>query len=157
VLFASHPASDERQAALVALAGDNGGFVGDAEYQARVEPFMADLLDDELKRAQYDESIVLFGRLAAARPTRGDLRFARGEAYRLRAQEGDQERAIQDLQQALSLNQPPPAAHRALGLLHRQQGRREEAMEAFRSYLDRAPKAPDAALIRSFLDEAKAS
>ncbi len=154
VMLATHPGVVERQAELQALAGEGGGFAGDAEYAARLEPLMADLIDDELRRGQVDESIVLFGRLAQRRPTRGDLRYARGEALRLRAGPGDAEAALADHGAALALERPPPQTHRALALLHRAQGRRAEARPHLAAYLQQAPNAPDAALIQSYLDEA---
>ncbi len=153
VMFATHPRVDERERELQAQAGLGGGFTGDAEYAARIEPLMPDLIDDELRRAQYDESIVLFTRLAQRRPTRGDLRYARGEAHRLRAQPDDAAQALADFTAALALERPPPQAQRALGLLHRAQGRRADARPHLAAYLQQAPQAADAALIQSFLDE----
>jgi tetratricopeptide (TPR) repeat protein len=144
---------DARERDLRAEAGDGGGFAGDAEYAARIDPLMPDLIDDELRRAQYDESIVLFTRLAQRRPQRGDLRYARGEAHRLRAQPEDAGPALAELTAALSLERPPPQAQRALGLLHRAQGRRADARPHLQAYLQQAPNAADAALIQSFLDE----
>jgi beta-barrel assembly-enhancing protease len=153
VMFATHPGADERERDLQTLAGAGGGFTGDAEYAERLEPLMPDLIDDELRRAQYDESIVLFSRLAQRRPSRGDLRYARGEAHRLRAQPADADQAMAEFQAALALERPPPQTHRALGLLHRAQGRRAEARPHLQAYLQQAPNAADAALIQSFLDE----
>ena len=153
VLFASHPGVDERQRVLADATAQDSGFLGEAEYQRRIEPFMADLLDDELRRAQYDETLVLLARLAQRRPRRGDLRHARGEALRLRAQGDDLAQARTEYEAALALDQPPPATHRALGLLHRQQGRKPEARAAFERYLQLAPAAPDAAMIQSYLSE----
>ena len=154
VMFATHPGVDERERELQALAqADAGGFAGDAEYAARIEPLMPDMIDDELRRAQYDESIVLFGRLAQRRPTRGDLRYALGEAHRLRNGPDDAPAALAELQAALALQNPPPQAHRALALLHRAQGRPADARPQLALYLQRAPDAPDAALIQSYLNE----
>lgn len=153
VMFATHPGADERERDLQTLAGAGGGFAGDAEYAARIDPLMPDLIDDELRRAQFDESIVLFTRLAQRRPTRGDLRYARGEAHRLRAQPEDAAQAQAEFTAALALERPPPQAQRALGLLHRAQGRRAEARPHLQAYLQLAPNAADAALIQSFLDE----
>jgi beta-barrel assembly-enhancing protease len=158
VLFASHPPTDARQAALNALAaGDSGGELGAETFQARIEPFMADMLDDELRRAQYDETIALMTRLSTRRPQRADLRFARGEAHRLRAQDKDKDldAALADYQAAETLHKPPPQVFRGLGFVHRQQGRKAEAVSAFARYLQTAPTAPDAALIQSYLDEMK--
>lgn len=155
VMFATHPGIDERQGQLEQLAAGMSGFVGEAEYQAKLEPMLWDLFDDELKRAQYDESIVLLDRHCDKRPQRGDLRWFRGEARRLRAQDDDIERASADLNAALTLDKGPAQAHRSLGFIHRQQGRKEDAAAAFTRYLEALPAAPDAGLVQSYLTELK--
>ncbi|MBI5255628.1 MAG: M48 family metalloprotease [Burkholderiales bacterium] len=153
VLFATHPPTEERQRVLAELAGSAGGFLGEAGFAARIEPLMPDLVDDELRRAQYDESLVLFTRLSQRRPQRADLHFARGEALRLRAQGDDAGQALAEYRLALQLERPPPQTHRSVGLVHRLQGQRAEAAAAFDQYLQLAPEAPDAELIRSYLAE----
>jgi beta-barrel assembly-enhancing protease len=153
VLFASHPPSDERQRKLAEAAGEQGGFIGADEFAAQIDPLMPDLIEDELRRGQHDEAIQLFGRLIARRPQRADLRYARAEARRLRSQDKDLEEAAVDYEQALALERPPPQALRGLGFLRRQQGRKDEAAAYFNRYLEQAPQAPDADLIRSYLQE----
>jgi len=153
VLFATHPASDERQRILETLSAADSGFLGDVEYARRIEPFMPDLIEDELRRTQYDETIVLMARLAERRPQRADLHYGRGEAHRLRNQAGDVEAAERELRLATTLEGPPALAQRSLGLLYRQLGRKPEAREAFDAYLEQAPAAPDAAMIQSYLSE----
>ncbi len=155
ILFATHPGIEERQGQLESLAEGSTGFLGEAEYQARIEPMLWDLLEDELKRAQYDESIVLFGRHCERRPARADLRYFRGEARRLRAQGDDLPLALADFNAALALDKPPPQAHRALGFLHRQQGRKDEAAASFQRYLEALPTAPDAGIVQTYLTELK--
>jgi len=153
VMMATHPGVEERQRTLQTLAGEGGGFRGDVAYAQHIEPLMADLIDDELRRAQYDETLVLFERLAKRRPQRADLRFGRGEAHRLRGLPDDGAAALAEYQAALLLERPPPQTHRALGLLYRQQGRKAESRSHFEHYLQQAPTAPDAALIQSYLSE----
>lgn len=155
VMFATHPSTDERQRMLAELAGAQGGFLGDDAYVERIDPWLPDLLDDELRRAQYDESQVLLNRLAARRPKRADLRYALGEAHRLRGKPDDLDHALAHYQAALLLDSPPSQTYRALGLLHRQQGRRSAAAQALDQYLQKAPTAPDAELIHSYLNELK--
>lgn len=155
VMFATHPGIEERQVQLEQLATGSSGFIGVAEYQAIVEPMLAELLDDELKRAQYDETIVLLDRHCENRSQRGDLRWYRGEARRLRAQGDDLERAVADFNAALALDKPPAQAHRSLGFIYRGQGRKEDAAAAFTRYLEAAPAAPDAGLVQSYLSELK--
>lgn len=152
-LFASHPPSDERQATLEKFAAGRSGERGEDRFQQAIAGILPDLLDDELKRAQYDESIALFTRLCSARPQVGALRHARGEAYRLRAKDGDEALAEADYRVALASAQAPAAAHRSLAFLHRQRGDKAAAAEAFKQYLHVAPQAPDAGLIQSFISE----
>jgi beta-barrel assembly-enhancing protease len=155
VMFATHPGIEEREGLLAQMAEGKSGFVGAAEYQAVIEPLFWDLCDDELKRAQYDESIVLFDRHCEKRPQRGDLRWFRGEARRLRGQGDDTERAGADFSAALTLEKAPAQAHRSLGFIHRQQGRKEDAAAAFTRYLEAMPAAPDAGLVQSYVSELK--
>lgn len=155
VMFATHPGIEERQGQLEQMAEGKSGLLGESEYQAIVEPMLWDLLEDELKRAQYDESIVLLDRHCNKRPQRGDLRWFRGEARRLRAQGDDAERAVADFNAALLLEKPPAQAYRSLAFMYRQQGRKDDAIAAFTRYLEALPAAPDAGLVQSYLSELK--
>jgi len=153
VFLASHPGADERQQQLEQLAQDGGGFIGEDEYQSKLEPLLWELLEDELKRAQYDETLVLLERHCTRRPRRGDLRWFRGEARRLRDHADDAAQALADFNAALELDKSPPQAHRSIGLVHRQQGRNQEALAAFERYVQAAPAAADAGLVQSYISE----
>jgi predicted Zn-dependent protease len=153
LMWATHPGVDERQVRLEQLTESDTGDIGEARYLERLEPMLWTLGEEELKRAQYDESIVLFERLSTRRPQRGDLRWFRGEARRLRGQAGDVDAARADFEAALTLDKPPSQAHRSLGFIHRDQGRKPEAAEAFKKYLDAAPEAADAGMVQSYLSE----
>jgi beta-barrel assembly-enhancing protease len=155
VFWATHPGVEERQQQLEQLTQGGSGFVGEDEYQARLEPLLWDLLEDELKRAQYDETLVLLDRHCERRPQRGDLRWFRGEARRLRDQGDDAALALAEFQAALSLERAPAQTHRSVGLIHRQQGRKEEALAAFVRYVEAAPSAPDSGLVQSYISELK--
>jgi predicted Zn-dependent protease len=155
VMMATHPGIEERQATLQQLAGDGGGEVFEAAYHARIEPILWTMLEDELKQAQYDETIQLFGRLCARRPGRGDLRWFLGEARRLRGKDGDAAAALDDCRAALALQPAPAEAWRSLGFLHRALGQPVESAAAFTRYVELLPDAPDAAIVRSYLTEMK--
>jgi predicted Zn-dependent protease len=155
VMFATHPPSDERQQTLARLAGDRGGALGADEFHSRVDPLLPDLIDDELRRAQYDETVVLATRLMAARPQRADLVCLRAEACRLRGKDGDADAALADFDAALTLTEPPLSVHRGRGFILRQQGRRQAAHDAFERYVQAAPGAPDAEIIKTYIDELK--
>jgi predicted Zn-dependent protease len=155
VFWATHPGVEQRQQQLEQWSEGGSGFVGAAEFQARLEPLLWELFEEELKRAQYDESLVLLERHCNARPQRGDLRWFRGEARRLRNHEGDVQQALADFEAALTLDKAPAQAHRSAALVHRQHGRKAEAAAAFERYLQAVPDAPDASLVQSYLSELK--
>ncbi len=152
-LFASHPPSAERSDKLRLLAmGCEGGVVGQDAFERRLAPHRFSLLEDELKRGQYDMSLVLLDKLLARSPQSADLYYFRAEARRLRATEQDRELALQDLQTAIQLGSEPAQVHRSLGYLLKPQDS-AKAGTAFATYLERAPDAPDAALIKTYIQE----
>jgi predicted Zn-dependent protease len=151
-LFATHPPSEERQRSLTRLAeADSGGFLGSRELDERLAGLQQQMLEDELKRGQHGETLVLLDRLIQRSPQRGDLRYFRGEARRQRAQGDDLDSALQDFEHARRLGNEPVELYRALGYLHRSREKYELAREAFALYVERAPQAADAAMIKSFL------
>jgi beta-barrel assembly-enhancing protease len=155
-MFATHPASDERSETLARLAeGTTGGFVGEAEYSRKLAALQFDLLDDEVKRGQYGETLVLLDRMIKRQPQRADLLYFRGEARRLRANDGDHDAALTDLTLATTLGNEPAQVHRSIGYIHQKREQTAEARAAFSIYIERAPAAPDAGLIKTYINESK--
>jgi predicted Zn-dependent protease len=152
-LFATHPASAERREMLAKMAGEGGGETFQAEYLVRTAPLQHDLLEDEIKRAEFDESIVLLDRLVKRSPERADLLYYRSEAHRLRAQKDDIDLALADLNAASTMLQPPAEVDRSLGFIHQARGDKAAAREAFTKYLQAKPDAGDAAMIQSYVQE----
>jgi regulator of sirC expression with transglutaminase-like and TPR domain len=93
--------------------------------------------------------------LVAREPGSAELLHFRGEARRQRADPGDAELALADLEAALRTGQAPAVSHRSLGHLRKSTNQPGAAGDAWRAYLERAPQAPDAALIRQSLEELK--
>jgi predicted Zn-dependent protease len=153
ILFATHPTSEERRRTLEREAADGSGLVGTASWQERIAPLRPLLLDDELKRARLDESLVLLNRLVATDPANPELLYYRGEARRLRNGNGDAALALADLEAAARDPKAPAATWRSLGYAYRQQQQAEAARGAWQRYLELAPEAPDAALVRQSLEE----
>lgn len=154
VLFATHPPEKEREAKLEAAARAMGK--GDLDprtgaLRQAIGPWRRAWLEDELKRRKFGESLALLGRLTKVDPQDGEASYFLGEAYRLRAAEGDTDRAQEAYQRAAALPGAPPEVHRALGSLHRKAGRLPEMREAYARYLAARPEAGDAEMIRSYL------
>ena len=156
-MFATHPPSAERAQALAERAAGRSGALGEADYAARLAPLRFELLADELKRGRFDETLVLLDRMLQHQPGQAELLYYRGETRRQRNQVGDLGLALDDLQAAVHEGGEPPATHRAIGYLCRDLRQPEASRQAFERYLELAPQAPDAALIRHALDEGKPS
>lgn len=156
LLFATHPTEKEREAKLEAAARALGKADLDpraAALRQAIAPWRQTWLEDELRRRKFGESLALLGRLTKADPEDGQVAYFLGEAYRLRASDGDGERALAAYQKAAALPGAPPEVHRALGVLHRKAGRLPEMREAFGRYLAARPDAEDAEMIRSYLKQ----
>jgi tetratricopeptide (TPR) repeat protein len=153
-LFASHPAPEERQETLAALAATlPGGEKYESAWRDETHPFRRGWLNDEVKRGRYDESIALLTRMLRDAGPDADILYARGEAYRLRAKQGDLDAALADLGAAAATGAEPPETHRALGIIHRARGNAVEAVASFRRYTSAAGEAPDASMIQSYVEE----
>ena len=153
ILFATHPSSEERRRTLEREAAGGSGVVGAEAWRQRLAPVRGMLLEDELKRGRLDESLALLDRLVAAEPQSAELLYFRGEARRQRAADGDLPLALKDLQTAASDPQAPAGTWRAIGYLERQRQQPAAARAAWQRYLEIAPDAADAALVRQSMEE----
>jgi predicted Zn-dependent protease len=152
VLFASHPASDERREVLERL-GKAAGEKAEQAYRDRMAVFESDFLEDEIKRGQYEETVAMLDRKLKDQPLRGDYVYCRAEARRLRGKDQDLELARTELTAAVGMKDTPPQAHRSLGLLLRAMQDKAGAAAAFSRYLELAPTAPDAGMIKVYISE----
>ncbi len=150
-MFATHPAAEERERTLREKAAGSSGDTGLAAWRRHIEPFMPTLLQDELRRARPAQTLVLIDRLIARDGHTGHLLLARGEAYRMRAAEGDTALAIAAFEQALERPDAPAEAYREFGIEMERAGHKDKARDAYRRYLAMSPAAPDAAMIGSYL------
>jgi len=156
-LFASHPGREEREATLAELAARyKGGETRETLWQQKTAPFIRGWLADEIKRGRPEQSIALLTRVATRSSGAADYLYARGEVYRLRAGEGDLDLALTDFGKAIALGSEPPETHRALGMIYRARKRGADARASFERYLQLAPQAPDALMIRSYIEELSA-
>ncbi len=153
VMFATHPPTAHRRDDLLELAGTAGGKTAEAEYRKAIAPLRFGWIQDEIKRGQYEESLVLFNRLLVRDAADNEVLYARGEVHRLRDEGGDNALALDDLQRASRTAKPPAETFRSLGMVHRTRGDARAAADAFEKYLSLAPAAPDSGMVRSYLAE----
>ncbi len=149
-MFATHPASAERQAELTkqaaALASPTAVAENAAEYRAALAPWWADLIDDQVKLNDFGATDLLLGQLASAGWT-GDLLYARGELYRARGAPDDFAKAAGFYRDAVAKGGAPVEVYRGLGLALLRSGDASGGREALKAYLERAPQAKDRAMM----------
>jgi predicted Zn-dependent protease len=147
VMFASHPAPEERLVALREQAERLDGERGERGYGRFRESLAGvrqQIVDDELSLRQYGRSEVVFERLIAQSPNDGLLWYAKGEVYRLRAEPGDWELALKAYETALSTGCAPPETYRSIVLVELKQGNKAKARKTLELYMEKYPEAGDA-------------
>jgi predicted Zn-dependent protease len=156
LVFASHPGEDERETVLRERAASMPGN-GDESRRHRdrhtlaMRRFRMTLIADELRLRQYGPSLALFQRMQELEPGDGEVAFAVGEVYRMRAREGDHVEALRSYDRALSTEGVPAETWRSIGLVRRERGEGALADAAFRRYLELRPDADDSLMIKSYL------
>jgi len=155
-LFASHPPTLERQQTLAKLAEeapDGGANDYEQRYQNTILQFRSEWLRDDLRMRNFSGSEHLYDRLIEAGHGRGELLFFKGELYRLRDDEGDDEKAVEAYTRAIAERDTPPEVFRSLAFVEWSLGRRNEARQAFERYLEFAPEADDRLMIEFHIEE----
>ena len=156
LFFASHPPTLERQETLAGLAGEaSSASWSDHEerYQNTILQFRSEWLRDQLRTRNFSGSEHLFDRLMDSGHGTGEILFFKGELYRLRDDEGDDERAVQAYTQAIAERDAPPEVFRSLAFVRWSLGHHEEARRAFERYLESAPTADDRLMIEFHIEE----
>lgn len=162
VVFASHPQSRERIEDIRAAASkiQVAQPITNAEaYRAAIRPFLERWMESELTLRTYDTTIQVFKELKqdADAETAGLATFYLAEAHRRRNKDDDMATAARLYAEALTLRGTPAAAWREHGMQLRASGDKAGAAVALRTYLDTAPQAGDAAVVRHYLDKLEAT
>ena len=158
IFFRTHPTSEERMQTLDARAAQMvqptaEGRRRQNDYIAMIRPFRGAWLRDELRKRDYAASGVVLEHLAEVGDQPGEILFFQGEIHRMRAREGDLEKALAYYAKAATHEPVPVAVYRAMGLLHWKLGQRSQARTYLQDYLDRSPQASDREMIRAYLRE----
>jgi predicted Zn-dependent protease len=151
--FSTHPRLQERIQSFSQLVRQSGGanrYRGEQPYREQLEKLQLELLQDYLELGQYQSVLLILERDDAFTRYPPSARFYLGEAYRLRGEEGDSERAANAYQAALRLAPAFAPTYRALGLHYMKSDRPEQAESFFRRYLELRPDAPDKGYIELY-------
>lgn len=153
--FASHPKLQDRVETLSGLSkGAANGYVGHEAYVLAMRDVRIYVLQEDLDAYRYKQLILVLSDASRRREYPPEASYFLGEAYRLRNEEEDPERAISEY--TLSLEGAPEfaPAYRALGLMRWKRGEKAEAALLFRRYLELAPDAPDKEYVQAYLRNA---
>jgi len=147
--FASHPPQKERATYLSALAvtEDDEREYGTERYREAMADWLPVFLDDQIKLNDFGGSDFIIEGLSGAGWT-ADLWFARGQLYRDRGHPRDLVNAVEFYRLAISEDPDMAEAYRGLGLSLFKLGKRREGQTFLRRYLELAPQASDAKMIR---------
>jgi len=162
--FSSHPRLTERIASYQLLIDGEYSYatgadrrIGRDEYQTQTPGLALDQVEILLVARQPDRAATI----VTAELARGETarrRYLEGEVARQRVHTQDGEtQALIAYERAAELPDPPADALRQAALIHRLRNENAEASRAFRRYLELAPVADDAPLVRAFLEDQAAT
>jgi beta-barrel assembly-enhancing protease len=156
----THPPSVERMRDLAETGQEFSTIKGvDATYDDRRADFLVAtgplrqmLIEEQIKLNDPGASLYLLNSLAQD-GWDSVLRYYEGEAYRLRDEIGDAERADASYKLALQSPDAMPEAFRAYGYSQIKNGSREVGRTALARYLELRPNAEDAEMVRFTLGQ----
>jgi predicted Zn-dependent protease len=156
--FATHPKLVDRvdnMKKLSAGAPAGGDGTSSAEYTAKMTQVRVDNLDMMLSMGRAKSALIMLSdpQRRAELPPHAD--YYRGEAYRLRGQEGDAKLAAEAYSKAIEADPEFAPSYRALGVLRLKANHYVEAQTYLERYLELSPSAPDRKYVESYLKIAK--
>ena len=107
----------------------------------------------DIQEQQYARARAALTKYISVRPEDPEAEFLIGETYRKEALDGpDYSPRMDRYRKALEKDCGFAPAYKELGMAHRRQHANAEAMSAFEQYLSFAEDAPDAGIIRAYMD-----
>jgi predicted Zn-dependent protease len=122
-------------------------------HRDAIAPHYTRFLEDQVDTNRYGRTEAILDRHVAMGYDASTIEYFRGETYRQRGGEGDQQRAREAYMRATDTDDPYPRAHRDLGYAYVKTGDLDTARQHFRRYLELDPLASDRAMIEFYLAE----
>ncbi len=160
VFFASHPKLQERinsYKKLEKLRKKSGGEVGEARYIKKTADLRLAVLDADLNHHRYKSIIVTLKNNKNKILYPAFTSYHLGEAYRQRAEKGDEEKAFASYLNSVAKAPKYAPAYRALGVYYMKKKRYQDAKRAFTKFLKLAPNHPKAGYVRHYLKQVNKS
>lgn len=128
-------------------------------FRAAIAPWRERLLRDEIQLREYKRSLGLMDMLIEDGFRVGELRYFKGEIYRLRDDEkqNDRKAAMDEYEISLKLGGYPAEIHKSIGLLKLRMNETAQATASFHKYLALKPEAPERDYILSLITPSNGS
>ena len=170
--FGSHPRLDERIADMQELLSTRYSGVGEAgrattdtrEFQMRMRVLARDDAVENIRLGRFGNAEAEVKKVLDLTPNDPVAHYLLGQIAEKRMAEakdraaGDKQldKALEEYQLAARLDPRYADPYRAIGILRYKNGEKDEALAAFKRYLDLKPDAPDAQQIRDYILEIQA-
>jgi predicted Zn-dependent protease len=127
------------------------------EFQKKIDPVLLESAAMSIEKGRYQVALAAINRKLATSPQNAKAHFLLGEWHR-RGEGGNPDypkKALAAYRESARLDPDYPQPHRELGLLLREQNAPGQARVELERYLALDPNAPDAPIIRSYVEELK--
>ena len=123
------------------------------DYDRKIAPLLLVNARLDLQEQQFGRAREALARYLAVAPDDAEAHFLMGEAYRGDKPLGpDFSDALSAYEAAVAENAGFAPAHREIGMAHRIGGDSARARAAFAAYLENAPEAADAGIVRAYME-----
>lgn len=154
-VFGTHPSSPERIKRMEALVTNENTATAQskADYRAKIRPHMQKWLEGELQQRDFGALLHLINRLERVPGDEGKLNYMRGRVFQLRNEGDDTDNVVKSFEAASKYPDAPVTLWRDLGDVYQVNGNKTKAANAFKTYIQKHPIAPDKALIEFMIKE----
>jgi beta-barrel assembly-enhancing protease len=155
VFYSTHPKLKDRIENFTSLSENiaEGGDTNTDQYSEQIHDVRMMDLESELSFGRYKHLIALLSNEAVLKRYPSYVHYYLAEAYRKRNDENDSVNAMVEVDIAIEKSPEFGPSYRTKGMLLMTQGRKSEAISAFRKYLEKTPEAKDASYVKAYIEK----
>lgn len=157
--FSTHPRLEERQENyndfLARLGGQAEGATNREIFLRKVAGAVIDNAFMDFRAGRFMQAGRAAEKYLSIRPKDGRGYFLLGEIARQKGEEGDIAEAKSLFQKGISVDPAYPDTYKELGLIYFKEGKKVQAVKVLRSYLAKAPNAPDRSYVEEYLAQCR--
>ncbi len=158
-LFSTHPRLKERMENyndfLAKLDKHAGVATNEKTFLGKVAGATIDNAFMDFRAGRFQQAGKAAEKYLSIRPGEGRGYFMLGEIARQKGENGDLAEAKKQFQNSLSVDPSYADSYKGLGLIYFKEGKKTQAARAFRSYLAKAPHAPDRSYIEEYMAQCR--